>query len=170
MRKKKIAVVAVLALLGVVAMTGVAPSATSMDAFEWHLEGTVVAAAPNGERISMTGHGHFDGGDRTASGEGTFVHDVPGPDVEGTYEVTRFVSFQFYGCGFAGNPDLCGGRLTLEVHLEAPSIPAEADGILEINCQIGKPPRGTAEGIKLGIKGGPNFNRPVEGLTVFFAE
>lgn len=168
--RRRISVVAVMAVLWVVATPGIAPTATSKDAFQWHLEGTVVAKAPNGETIEMNGEGVFDGGARTAGGGGTFVHKTPGGDVGGTYTVTKFIAFQFYGCGFGGNPDLCGGRLLLEVHLVAPDVPAEADGILEINCQIGKHPEGTSEGIKLNLMGGPNFNKPVSGLTVFIAE
>jgi hypothetical protein len=86
----------------------------------------------------------------------------------GTFTLERLVAFQFYGCGFMGDPTLCGGRAIFDVHMVVTGADFEFDALLEVNCQIGAPPPGTSEGIKLNARG-LNFNEHVSGENVFIA-
>src|SRR6266508_2689206 len=122
-----------------------------------------VAATSNGDTVEVALEGIFNGATREASGEGTWTSDALG---SGTFTLERLVAFQFYGCGFMGDPTLCGGRAVFAVHL---SGSAELDGLLEVNCQIGSPPPGTSEGTKLNVGSGFNFHRHVSGENVFVA-
>ncbi len=123
-----------------------------------------VAATSSGDTVEVAlEDGIFNGATREASGEGAWTSDALG---SGTFTLERLVAFQFYGCGFMGDPTLCGGRAVFAVHL---SGSAELDGLLEVNCQIGSPPPGTSEGTKLNVGSGFNFHRHVSGENVFVA-
>ena len=89
------------------------------------------------------------------------------------FTLTRLVAFQFYGCGGVEDtplpPDFCGGRVLLAVHATT-STGEQADGLLEVNCQIhdpgGQAPPGTSEGVKVNARG-INFNKHVTGDNLF---
>jgi len=95
----------------------------------------------------------------------------------GTFELTRLVAFQFYGCGEVTAegeaiplpPDFCGGRVILEVHATS-ATGEERDALYEVNCQIHDPgsqtPPGTSEGVKINARG-INFNKHVTGDNLF---
>jgi hypothetical protein len=129
------------------------------------------AIADNGDTVKVIGTGSFDTSTKSATGGGTFEHRAPNGTLrgKGTWTATRLLTFQDYGCGLNGNPNLCGGRAALAVHLVAGTV--AADGILEVNCQIGSPPPGTLEGIRLNVFDLINFNKtiPDSGATVFIA-
>ncbi len=131
-----------------------------------------MAVAENGDTVKVIGTGTFDTSTKSATGGGTFEHRAPDGTLRGTgtWTATGLVTFQDYGCGFADNPNLCGGRAALAVHLVAGTM--AADGILEVNCQIGSPPSGTLEGIRLNVFDLINFNKtiPDSGATVFIAQ
>ena len=122
-----------------------------------------VAATSTGQTVEVSLEGTFSGATREASGEGTWTSDALG---SGTLTLQRLVAFQFYGCGFMGDPTLCGGRAIFAVHL---SGDASLDGLLEVNCQIGSPPPGTSEGTKLTVPRF-NFHRHVSGENVFIVQ
>ena len=52
-----------------------------------------------------------------------------------------------------------------------PTATVEHNAVLEVNCQVHSstisPPAGRSEGIKLVVKGGPNFNKHVSGANLF---
>ena len=52
-----------------------------------------------------------------------------------------------------------------------PSATVERNALFEVNCQVHSttfsPPPGTGEGIKLVVRGGPNFNKHVSGANLF---
>lgn len=129
------------------------------------------AMAANGDTVKVIGAGRFGTSTKSAFGGGTFEHRASDGTLRGagTWTATRLLTFQDYGCGLAGNPNLCGGRAALAVHLVAGNM--MADGILEVNCQIGSPPPGTLEGIRLNVFDLINFNKtiPESGATVFVA-
>jgi plastocyanin len=171
-----------------VAVSGAA-SKTSRATFDVHvgdnfqppLAQPSVARAANGDTITIVLTGTFNSAAKSASGSGTFVH-MHGTTVlaTGTLTLTRMIAFQFYGCGVApnGSPfpnNFCGGRVLLAAHLvrhpaSNPSATVERNGVFEVNCQVHSttfsPPPGTSEGIKLVVKGGPNFNKHVSGANL----
>lgn len=177
MKRLAIVVVASFALVALVG-AGAVVAKTSKATFDYHVgDGFAgvfndpnVARASNGDTIEVRIGGTFDGGDKSASNTtGSFEHKRGGAVVgSGTITATRLIAFQFYGCGVPGHPDWCGGRALLAVNLNPGGDPSQAiDALLEINCQVGDPPPGTAEGIKLNAKG-INFNKPVVGgINVF---
>jgi hypothetical protein len=98
----------------------------------------------------------------------------------GTLTLTRTIAFQSFGCvapdGSTFPSNFCGGRVLLAAHLVGhpasnPNATVEHDAVFEVNCQVHSttfsPPPGTSEGIKLVVKGGPNFNKHVTGANLF---
>jgi hypothetical protein len=156
---------------------GSAGSATSKSAFLVFVEPTVTAAS-NGLVLETELEGTFDVANMTASGEGEFALMAGATELDhGTFELTRLVAFQLYGCGevtVEGEavplpPDLCGGRVILEVHATS-ATGEERDALYEVNCQIhdpgGQTPPGTSEGVKINARG-INFNKHVTGDNLF---
>jgi hypothetical protein len=168
----------VLSLLG----TSGASAATSKTSFGWHagdsfggvLESPDEAMADNGDVVVIAAGGTMDVGAKTATGGGTFTH-MSGSTVvgTGTLTATRLMSFQFYGCGGDGFPNnFCGGRALIAVHIVGHPTTGgtvELDGTLTVDCLIGTPPGGANEGVTLNVKDLINFNREVEGETLFVA-
>jgi len=156
---------------------GSAGTATSKSSFALIVEPTLTAAS-NGLVLETEVEGTFDVASKTASGEGEFMLFAGSTKIdEGTFELTRLVAFQFYGCGevtVEGEaiqlpPNFCGGRVILEVH--ATSVTGEErDALYEVNCQIhdpgGQTPPGTSEGVKVNARG-VNFNKHLTGDNLF---
>jgi len=156
---------------------GSAGSATSKSAFQVFVEPTLTAAS-NGLTLETDLAGTFNVADKTASGEGEFVLLAGSTEIDhGTFELTRLVAFQFYGCGeltaegeaVSLPSDLCGGRVILEVHAKS-ATGEERDALYEVNCQIhdpgGQTPPGTSEGVKINARG-VNFNQHFTGDNLF---
>jgi hypothetical protein len=164
--------------ISVAALTmGSAGSATSKSAFLLFVEPTLTAAS-NGLVLETEIEGTFDVADKTASGEGEFALFAGSTKIdEGTFELTRLVAFQSYGCGEVTEdgetvplpPDFCGGRVILEAHATSDSG-EERDVLYEVNCQIhdpgGQTPPGTSEGVKANARG-VNFNKHITGDNLF---
>jgi hypothetical protein len=137
-------------------------------AIDPHCDPVVSTAAENGDRLILRGAGFFstNPGGGEAGGEGTFVHvDALGNEVaHGTWTATRLLGFQSYGNGTpqGAPPDWYGGRANLRVHLSS-----GFDGVMQVDCLLGRPPAGAVEGIRLAVPGVLNFNREVGGCTVF---
>jgi hypothetical protein len=156
---------------------GSASSATSKSAFLLFVEPTMTAAS-NGLVLQSEIEGTFDVGAKTASGEGEFALLAGSTQIDhGTFELTRLVAFQFYGCGevtaegqrIALPPEFCGGRVILEARATSASG-EERDVLYEVNCQIhdpgGQAPPGTSEGVKANARG-VNFNKHLTGDNLF---
>jgi len=151
-----------------------AGSATSKSAFLVFVEPTLTGASNGLVLETALDGGTFNVADKSASGEGEF-HIFAGPtEIEhGTFDLTRVIAFQFYGCGEVTTPDgrvglppdFCGGRVILAVHAKAASG-EESNGLFEVNCQIhdpgGQAPPGTSEGVKVNARG-VNFNKHITG-------
>jgi hypothetical protein len=133
------------------------------------VEGPDVAAAANGETIEVTGSGTLSIHPKSVSGGGSFTHKDANDNVigSGAWQAVELLSFDGYGCGFQGDPSICGGRAIIRVHLVVNSSGPEFDGILQVNCLVGSPPAGVNEGVRLAIPGVANFYREVSGETVF---
>lgn len=138
--------------------------------YEFELEVPNVAEAPNGDQISVLGDGTFSVHPKSASGGGTFTHTfASGGSASGTWTVNGLVAFQPYGCGVIFGtpipPNLCGGRVVLDITLVGPLGPLP--GQLTIVCLIGQPPASAGEGIRLVVPGIVNFNKMVSGMNVY---
>jgi hypothetical protein len=168
------------ALLAISALSaGTVGASTSKASYEYHIGDALLqsfgfpagvkAEADNGDIVTVEGTGTFDVTAKTATGGGTFVHRNAAGDTlgTGTWTASSLVTFQFYGCDETG---LCGGRATLKVVATPDAAPSlHRTALLEINCQVGSPPAGTTEGVKLNVQDHINFNKHVEegGATVF---
>ncbi len=121
------------------------------------------AAAPDGMRLEMTGAGEFTIHPKeAAAGGGMYdIKDASGNLLqEGTWAVTRFMSFVSYGSFPAPfPPSFEGGQALFEIHLTPSTGGAGVDGVLKVTCVGGSPPGGKDEGVQLALRGGPNFNR-----------
>ncbi len=172
-----------LALVALLTVTVCASSAfahTSKSSFQWFagtggVEGPDEAMASNGDVVVIVASGTMDVTSKTATGGGTFVHMSGGTVLgHGTFTATRLLSFQSYGCGVAGGepiPDnLCGGKALIAVHIvghPAGGGTVRLDGILTVDCLVGNPPAGHHEGVRLTVKDLINFNKSIEGETLF---
>jgi hypothetical protein len=148
-------------------------SATSKSSFEVFVESTI-SAASNGLTLQSELEGSFNVAAKTASGDGSYKVMAGATVVEqGTFELTRLVAFQFYGCGEVEGtqlpPNFCGGRAIFAFHATA-STGEQRDGLYEVNCQIhdpgGQTPPGTSEGVKANARG-VNFNKHITGDNLF---
>jgi hypothetical protein len=130
-----------------------------------------VAMASNGDTIAMTGTGTLSIHPKSVSGGGDFTHNfASGGSVSGTWTAKKLLSFNGYGCGGAGLPDdFCGGLAVIRVELFVGGSHV-ADGTLQVDCLIGAFPAGAAEGVRLAVQGGPNFNNEVSGFTLFILQ
>jgi hypothetical protein len=171
MRRFALAFAGVFCIAAVAA--GSAGAATSKSAFEVFVEPTT-SAASNGTTLETELEGTFNVADKTASGSGTYAVMFGSTVVDsGTFELTRLVAFQFYGCGEVEGtelpPNFCGGRAVFRFHATS-STGEETTGLYEVNCQIhepgGKTPPGTSEGVKANARG-INFNKHVSGDNLF---
>jgi hypothetical protein len=167
MRRIAVALAFVFSVAAVAA--GSAGSATSKSSFLVFVEETT-SAASNGLTLNSALEGSFDVAAKTASGDGVYEVLAGPTEVErGTFELTRLVAFQFYGCGEVEGTllpaDFCGGRAIFAFHATS-STGEQTDGLYEVNCQIhdpgGQAPPGTSEGVKANARG-VNFNRHVTG-------
>lgn len=133
-----------------------------------------VARADNGDTVSITGSGSLSIHPKSVTGGGTFVHKNAAGDVlvSGTWIADKLLSFNGYGCG-SGDPfptTFCGGQALIAVTLWVSGTPV-AHGVLQVDCLIGKPPAGAAEGVRLAVKEtGLNFNKEEGGVTLFITE
>ena len=163
-----------LAVFAVMPASGLTASGTQT--YELEMEAPNIATAPNGDMVSVLGHGEFSVHPKTVEASGTFTHtDSEGNVVgSGTWEATRLLTYQSYGCGVVvGQPipsNFCGGKLKMRVML-APPV-GEFRGILTVFCIIGpKAPTShddpTEEGITLSIPGVINFNKVAGGENIY---
>jgi hypothetical protein len=138
--------------------------------YEFFMELPNVAQARNGDTMALTGEGAFAVHPKSASGGGAFTHTFAGGgSASGTWTVTGLVDFQPYGCGVVFGtplpPNLCGGRLSLNVTFTGPA--GSLPGRVTVYCVIGAPPSSAEEGIRANIPGIANFNKQVSGMNVY---
>src|SRR6266496_4413612 len=88
---------------------------------------------------------------------------------EGTWNVNRLIALQPYGCGVIFGlplpPDLCGGRVVLDITAKTPFGPQSA--LLTIYCEIGSPPPSSEEGITAVVPSVGSFSRQTGGMNVY---
>jgi hypothetical protein len=114
-----------------------------------------VARASNGDTIELTGSGTFSIHPASVTGGGDFTHKNASGDVvaTGTWSALKLEAFVSYG----NEPDLPsnleGGNALILVQLFVNGAPVHT-ATLQVDCEIGKPPPGHGEGIKLAVQGG----------------
>ena len=181
-----------LALLGLVtamalAGTGVASAAQEAGTFEYHVgdaliqslgfpEGNQAMASSNGDRVLVVATGTFTTDGKSATGGGHFTHFFSGGgSATGTFQATRMISFQSYGNATPqGLPaNLFGGKLVLAVVITPDANPSlHLPATLTVECELGNPPSGTVEGIRLNVYDVINFNKtiPESGANVYIKQ
>ncbi len=130
-----------------------------------------ISRASNGDTIEVTGSGTLSIHPKSVTGEGTFVHKDPSgtPRASGTWTALALRSFVSYGNEPDLPPELEGGSAVILVQLLVDGAPV-ATATLKVDCEIGQPPPGHGEGIRLAVRGVANFNKKVQGLTVFIRQ
>ena len=129
-----------------------------------------ISMADNGDTIAIDGTGTFNPTTRAAAGGGSFTHrNAAGAVVgSGTWTALRVLGFHSYGTQTLAGMLLEGGEVLLRVRLVAGGGAVMLDAILQIDCEIGKVPPGATEGFRLVVQAiDLNFNREIQGLTVF---
>src|SRR5712692_4888798 len=183
--QKSLMILAIIALISISASLGTqrAAAAKSTMTFQFlagsgllcSLEETAcpdIAKAPNGDTISISGSGTLSVFPKSVSGSGTFTHKNAAGAVlaTGTWTANQLIEFVSYGNATPqGLPaNLFGGRALIMVTIFVGSTPVHT-AILQISCQLGTPPTGVDEGIRLNVQDAINFNDEVSGDTVFIA-
>ncbi len=131
-----------------------------------------VARADNGDMVQIAGQGSLSIHTKSVTGNGTFVHMAPDGTVRamGTWTAMRLMSFKSFGnsTGFPAN--FVGGQAIMLVQLSVGGTPVHT-AVLTIICDLGTPPHGLMEGVKLAVQDTPfNFNKQVSGITVFISQ
>jgi hypothetical protein len=151
------------------ASSATAPNNES-NSYGFFLEVPNVAQDAAGDTLALTGDGTFSVHAKSASGAGSFTFTgADGTTFTGTWTVNGLVDFQPYGCGVIFGtpipPDLCGGRLVLDLTATTPFGPRAAQ--LTVYCEIGNPPPSTEEGITAVIPSVGAFTRQTGGMNVY---
>lgn len=134
------------------------------------IEGPDETMAPNGDIITLAGSGTFSINPKSVTGSGLFKHTNASGAVlgMGTWSAIQLISFHSYGNSFPDVPaELEGGLAVIRVHLSPAAGGPGFDAVLQIDCLLGNPPAGSHEGIRLSIQDVINFNKEVEGETLF---
>lgn len=137
------------------------------------IEGPDEASASNGDIITLAGSGTFSINPKSVTGSGWFKHTNAAGAVlgMGTWSATQLISFHSYGNSFPDVPaELEGGLALIRIHLSPAAGGPGFDAVLQVDCLLGKPPAGAHEGIRLNVQDVINFNKEVEGETVFIRE
>ncbi len=152
--------------------------------YDWHAGGDFfpdpdVSFAANGDRIEINGAGELSIHPKSVTGSGTFVHrDADGNVLaEGTWAAVRLMSFQSYGPSPDFPPSFEAGKAIIAVDLSPDGGGPSIGGTFTLGCILpggeADDPGGAFEGMKLSLRGGPNFNRPVldpPSLTLFIRQ
>ena len=158
-----------LTILWPAASTATAPNNES-NSYMFFMEVPNSAQDSAGDSLSVTGEGTFSVHPKSASGDGHYTFTgADGTTFSGTWTVNGLIAFQPYGCGIIFGtpipPDLCGGRLVLDLTAMTPFGPQRAQ--LTIYCEIGSPPPSTEEGITAVVPSVGSFSRQTGGMNVY---
>jgi hypothetical protein len=158
-----------LAITWPAASSATAPNNES-NSYGFFLEVPNVAQDAAGDTLAVTGEGTFSVHPKSASGGGGFTFTgADGTTFTGSWTVNGLVDFQPYGCGVIFGtpipPDLCGGRLVLDLTATTPFGTQSAQ--LTVYCEIGNPPPSTEEGITAVVPSVGAFTRQTGGMNVY---
>jgi hypothetical protein len=160
-------VAAALAILWPAASSATPPNNQS-SSYRFVMELPNTSADAAGDTLSVIGDGTFGVHPKSASGSGVYTFTgADGTTFSGTWTVNGLVDFQPYGCGMVMGmplpPDICGGRLVLDITATTPFGLRSAQ--LTIFCVIGSPPPSIEEGISAVVPSVGDFNRQIEGMN-----
>jgi len=171
-----------LSLLSAIIPVGIASATNTSSTFQF-LAGTGplcslatnacpdITMADNGDTVSITGQGTLSVHDKSVTGSGTFMHKAPDGTVRasGTWTAMRLMSFKSFGNSPGLPANFVGGQALMLVQLSVNGTPVHT-AVLTVICDVGSPPPGLAEGVKLVVQDTPfNFNKQVSGFTVFIS-
>jgi hypothetical protein len=128
-----------------------------------------VSMADNGDTVAVAGQGTLSVHAKSVTGSGTFVHKAPDGSVKamGTWSALQLVSFKSFGNSSGLPSNFVGGLALILVQLSVGGTPVHT-AVLTVICDVGSPPTGLMEGIKLAVQDTPfNFNKQVSGITLF---
>jgi len=128
--------------------------------------------ADSGDTVALTGKGTLSVFPTSVTGSGTFVHMAPDGAVRamGTWTAIQLMSFKSFGNSPGLPASFVGGQALILIQLSVGGTPVHT-AVLTIICQVGTPPAGLHEGIKLAVQDTPfNFNKQVSGFTVFITQ
>ncbi len=162
-------VASALAITWPAASSATAPNNES-NSYGFFLDVPNVAQDAAGDTLAVTGEGTFSVHAKSARGGGNFTFTgADGTTFTDAWTVNGLVDFQPYGCGVIFGtpipPDLCGGRLVLDVTATTPFGPQSAQ--LTVYCEIGNPPPSTEEGITAVVPSVGAFTRQMGGMNVY---
>jgi hypothetical protein len=162
-------VAAALTIVWPAASTATAPNNES-NSYMFFMEVPNSAQNSAGDTLAVTGEGTFGVHPNSASGSGAYTFTgADGTTFSGTWTVNGLIAFQPYGCGVIFGtplpPDLCGGRVVLDITATTPFGPQSAQ--LTIYCEIGSPPPSSEEGITAVVPSVGSFSRQTGGMNVY---
>jgi hypothetical protein len=162
-------VAAALTIAWPAASTATAPNNES-NSYMFFMELPNSAQNSAGDTLAVTGDGTFGVHPNSASGSGAYTFTgADGTTFSGTWTVNGLIAFQPYGCGVLFGaplpPDLCGGRVVLDITATTPFGPQSAQ--LTIYCEIGSPPPSSEEGITAVVPSVGSFSRQTGGMNVY---
>ena len=162
-------VAAAVAIAWAAESTATAPNNES-NSYMFFMEEPNSAQNSAGDTLAVTGEGSFSVHAKSASGGGEYTFTgANGTTFSGTWTVNGLIAFQPYGCGVLFGaplpPELCGGRLVLDVTATTPFGPQASQ--LTIYCEIGSPPPSSEEGITAVVPSVGSFNRQTGGMNVY---
>ncbi len=180
----KALILGLLSLLSTIVPVGIASASSTSSTFQF-LAGTGllcniagvsnpcpdVAMADNGDTVSIAGQGSVSVLSRSVTGSGTFIHKAPDGTVKamGTWTALQLLSFRSWGNSPGLPANFVGGQAIMLVQLSVGGTPVHT-AVLTVICDVGNPPTGLLEGVKLVVRDTPfNFNKQVSGITVFIS-
>ena len=131
-----------------------------------------IARADNGDTVAITGHGTLSFQPSSVTGSGTFTHKAPDGTIKamGTWTAVRLMSFKSFGSSAPFPANFVGGQALMLVELSVGGTVVHT-AVLTVICDVGTPPAGLMEGIKLAVQNTPfNFNKQVSGITLFISQ
>lgn len=126
------------------------------------LDAPAMGKASNGMTVSVSGAGGFREKGKAAYGGGEYYSDDPMIGA-GTWTANQLSTFESYGNDGDGS---VGGRVIVSVTLNSNSG-KKFQAMLQMQNCIGNSPTSCAEGVRLDIKGGLNFNEEICGPVTF---
>ena len=131
-----------------------------------------ISRADNGDTVAVAGQGTLSFQPNSVTGGGTFVHEAPDGTVKatGTWTAVMLISFKSFGNSAPFPANFVGGKALILVQLSVGGTVVHT-ALLTVICEIGSPPMGVTEGIKLVVQNTPfNFNKQVSGITLFISK
>jgi hypothetical protein len=125
-----------------------------------------IARAAHGGTVMIAGTGTLSVHPKSVIGTGTYSSTNTKVG-SGTWTALKLLSFKAYGTNDAVTPGATAGKALIRVQLSN-----GAKGVLRITCRLPgtKVPHSFHEGVRLAVRGGPNFNKEAGGINLFIRQ